>query len=100
MSGHHYRVSWAMQQAAAADIRQAMDALDNELAEVNRQVAQLISTWDSDAKVVYHQRQQVWDNAAFNIKNALGVFEQKMHSAAAVAAAAESAAAATVGGGR
>lgn len=84
-----YRVSWALQGEAAANIGRAIATMDSELSAVNAQVNALMGTWDSDAQVAYLARQQQWNSAADNIKAALMKFQASMNTAADIASSAE-----------
>jgi len=75
-----YRVNWALQGDASGSIGGAIASMDSELAEVNRQMNNLIATWDSDAQQAYLARQQQWNSAADNIKSALMQFQQGMNN--------------------
>lgn len=84
-----YRVSWALQGAAAGDIGGAVATMESELAAVNAQVNSLIATWDSEAQEAYLARQQQWNSAADNIKAALMRFQSGMNNAADISSGAE-----------
>jgi early secretory antigenic target protein ESAT-6 len=89
-SGGIYQTSWAMQAEAASSVSTAIATLDAELADLNTQVQNLVGTWDSDAQQAYYARQQQWNSASDNIKQALQQFVSGLNTSADTASSAES----------
>lgn len=57
-------VNFAAMQAASGDIQAAIKTLTGHLAQLERDVAPLVSSWDGDAKAAYEVRQRQWRSAA------------------------------------
>jgi ESAT-6 family protein len=51
-------------QKASADIQVALNNLESQLGQLERDAAPLIASWDGDAKSSYEQRQARWRSAA------------------------------------
>jgi WXG100 family type VII secretion target len=51
-------------QKASADIQTALNSMETQLGQLERDAAPLVSTWDGDAKAAYEQRQARWRSAA------------------------------------
>ncbi|HEY6596172.1 MAG TPA: WXG100 family type VII secretion target, partial [Asanoa sp.] len=57
MSDNVLVVSFPALQQASADIQKALSTLDSQLAQLERDAAPLVATWDGEAKQAYEQRQ-------------------------------------------
>lgn len=51
-------------QKASADIQVALNNLESQLGQLERDAAPLVTSWDGDAKASYEQRQARWRSAA------------------------------------
>jgi ESAT-6 family protein len=51
-------------QKASADIQVALNNLESQLGQLERDAAPLVASWDGDAKASYEQRQARWRSAA------------------------------------
>ncbi|MBX6356539.1 MAG: WXG100 family type VII secretion target [Micromonosporaceae bacterium] len=60
----------AMHQAAA-DIQSAINKLTSDLDQLNQDAQPLVQTWSGPAQAAYHQRQQIWTNAANDLAQML-----------------------------
>lgn len=57
-------VNFAAMHTASGDIQTAIKTLNEHLAQLERDVAPLVSTWDGDARTAYGARQRQWRTAA------------------------------------
>ena len=64
-------VNFAALQQASADIQSALSALTNQLADLERDAAPLVATWDGAAREAYDVRQARWRNAAEDLSRIL-----------------------------
>jgi 6 kDa early secretory antigenic target len=64
-------VDFAAMSQAAADINSAINKLTSDLDQLNSDAAPLVQTWSGSAQEAYHQRQQVWTNAANDLTQML-----------------------------
>jgi len=64
-------VNFAALQQASADIQGALGALTNQLADLERDAAPLVATWDGGAREAYDVRQARWRNAAEDLSRIL-----------------------------
>jgi 6 kDa early secretory antigenic target len=64
-------VNFAALQQASADIQSALGALTNQLADLERDAAPLVATWDGAAREAYDVRQARWRNAAEDLSRIL-----------------------------
>ncbi|HEY6593020.1 MAG TPA: WXG100 family type VII secretion target [Asanoa sp.] len=58
-------------QQASADIQKALSTLDSQLAQLERDAAPLVATWDGEAKQAYEQRQARWRSASQELQSIL-----------------------------
>ena len=63
-NGDTLLVNFAALHQASADIQQAMGALETQLAQLERDAAPLVATWDGQARQAYDSRQASWRQAA------------------------------------
>jgi WXG100 family type VII secretion target len=61
-------VNFPALQQASADIQKALNTLDSHLAQLERDAAPLIATWDGDARQAYDQRQSRWRTASADLQ--------------------------------
>lgn len=64
MSDDMLLVNFAAMQAASDNISSAIKALNEQLDQLERDAAPLVSTWDGVARAAYDQRQGTWRAAA------------------------------------
>lgn len=64
-------VSFTALQQASADIQRALNTLDSQLGQLERDAAPLVATWNGEAKEAYEQRQASWRSASLDLKNML-----------------------------
>ncbi|MFK3981541.1 WXG100 family type VII secretion target [Micromonospora sp. NPDC050397] len=64
-------VSFTALQQAGADIQRALNTLDSQLGQLERDAAPLVATWSGEAKEAYEQRQASWRAASLDLKNML-----------------------------
>ena len=61
-------VSFTALQQASADIQRALNTLDSQLGQLERDAAPLVATWSGEAKEAYEQRQASWRAASQDLK--------------------------------
>lgn len=71
MSDNVLVVSFPALQQASADIQKALSTLDSQLAQLERDAAPLVATWDGEAKQAYEQRQAKWRSASQELQSIL-----------------------------
>ena len=64
-------VNFAALQQASADIQSALNALTSQIAELERDAAPLVATWDGAAREAYDVRQARWRGAAEDLSRIL-----------------------------
>lgn len=64
-------VNFAALQQAGVDIQSALNALTSQLAELERDAAPLVATWDGAAREAYDVRQARWRGAADDLSRIL-----------------------------
>jgi 6 kDa early secretory antigenic target len=64
-------VNFAALQQASADIQGALNALTSQIAELERDAAPLVATWDGAAREAYDVRQARWRAAADDLSRIL-----------------------------
>lgn len=64
-------VSFTALQQAGADIQRALNTLDSQLGQLERDAAPLVATWGGEAKEAYEQRQASWRSASLDLQNML-----------------------------
>lgn len=84
-----YRANWALQTDGAASVSTAIATMESELDAINSQVSALMGQWDSDSQAAYLARQQTWNSAADNIRNALMMFTRGLSNSAELSQGAE-----------
>lgn len=76
-------VDFAALQHASASIATAIDTMDSQLSELEREAAPLVSTWDGEAKAAYEQRQATWRRAAADLAATLQAIKVSVDQSAA-----------------
>lgn len=61
-------VSFPALQQASADIQKALNTLESQLGQLERDAAPLVATWDGEAKQAYEQRQAKWRSASQDLQ--------------------------------
>ncbi|MDG4821590.1 WXG100 family type VII secretion target [Asanoa sp. WMMD1127] len=56
---------------ASADIQKALNTLDTQLGQLERDAAPLVATWDGEARQAYDQRQSRWRAASADLQSML-----------------------------
>ncbi|WBB77941.1 WXG100 family type VII secretion target [Micromonospora sp. WMMD882] len=64
-------VNFAALQQAGADIQRALNTLDSQLGQLERDAAPLVASWSGDAKEAYAQRQARWRSASQDLQSML-----------------------------
>ncbi|MEV4713500.1 WXG100 family type VII secretion target [Micromonospora sp. NPDC049374] len=61
-------VNFAALQQASADIQRALNTLDAQLGQLERDAAPLVANWSGAAQQAYEQRQARWRNASQDLQ--------------------------------
>lgn len=61
-------VNFAALQQASADIQRALNTLDAQLGQLERDAAPLVASWSGEAQQAYEQRQAKWRTASHDLK--------------------------------
>ena len=77
------RVEFGALQHASDSINQALRALQNQLADLERDAAPLVATWQGDAQQAYQVRQTRWREAADNLSLMLRDIKRALDESAA-----------------
>ncbi|HEX7746340.1 MAG TPA: WXG100 family type VII secretion target [Micromonosporaceae bacterium] len=64
-------VTFPALQQASADIQKALNTLESQLNQLERDAAPLVATWSGEAKQAYDQRQARWRAASQDLQNML-----------------------------
>ncbi|MFG1954199.1 WXG100 family type VII secretion target [Micromonospora sp. NPDC048830] len=64
-------VNFAALQQASADIQRALNTLDTQLGQLERDAAPLVTSWDGEARQAYEQRQARWRSASQDLQTML-----------------------------
>lgn len=64
-------VNFGSLQQAGADIQKALNTLQSQLDQLERDAGPLVATWDGDAQQAYAQRQAKWRSASTDLHNIL-----------------------------
>ncbi len=84
------RVEFGALQHAGDSINTALRALENQLAEIERDAAPLVATWQGDAQQAYQIRQTRWREAAEGLSMMLRDIKRALDESAAEYASTES----------
>ena len=77
------RVEFGALQHASDSINTALRALQNQLAELERDAAPLVATWQGDAQEAYRVRQSRWRESAENLSVMLRDIKRALDESAA-----------------
>ena len=64
-------VNFGALQQASADIQKALNELQNQLSQLERDAGPLVATWDGAAQAAYRERQRKWQTAAGDLSEIL-----------------------------
>lgn len=64
-------VNFAALQQASADIQKALNTLDSQLDQLERDAAPLVASWDGEARQAYEERQARWRAASRDLQTML-----------------------------
>ena len=64
-------VNFGALQQASADIQKALNTLQSQLDQLERDAAPLVATWEGEARQAYQQRQATWRSASQDLQNIL-----------------------------
>ncbi|SDZ35876.1 WXG100 family type VII secretion target [Micromonospora pattaloongensis] len=64
-------VSFSALQQASADIQKALNTLDSQLGQLERDAAPLVASWTGEAREAYQVRQSRWRSASQDLQNML-----------------------------
>jgi 6 kDa early secretory antigenic target len=64
-------VTFPALQQASADIQKALNTLESQLNQLERDAAPLVATWSGEAKQAYDQRQARWRAASQDLQSML-----------------------------
>jgi early secretory antigenic target protein ESAT-6 len=68
---NHLVVNFPALHQASADIQKALNALEAQLAQLERAAAPLVATWEGDARQGYDARQAQWRRASGDLATML-----------------------------
>jgi ESAT-6 family protein len=75
-------VNFAALQKASADIQNALNTLQSQLAQLERDAAPLVAGWDGEARQAYDVRQARWQRAAADLAAILGDIKRALDDSA------------------
>ena len=64
-------VNFGSLQQASVDIQKALNTLQSQLDQLERDAGPLVATWDGGAQQAYAQRQAKWRTASLDLQNIL-----------------------------
>ncbi|GGM21517.1 WXG100 family type VII secretion target [Micromonospora yangpuensis] len=64
-------VNFAALQQASMDIQKALNTLDSQLGQLEKDAAPLVATWSGDAQQAYQVRQSRWRSASQDLQGML-----------------------------
>jgi len=76
-------VNFAGLHGASSNIELAIKTLNEQLGELERAAAPLVTGWDGDAKAAYETRQKQWRTAASELTAMLGQIKRALDESAA-----------------
>ena len=56
---------------AGADIQKALNELQSQIGQLERDAGPLVASWDGDAQLAYQERQRRWQSAATDLSEIL-----------------------------
>ena len=75
-------VNFGAMQSAGANIEIAIKTLNEQLGQLERDAAPLVSTWDGEAKAAYEARQRQWRSAAGDLATMLAEIKKALEDSA------------------
>lgn len=75
-------VNFAAMRVAGEHIEAAISTLNDQLGQLERDVAPLVGTWDGEAKAAYEIRQRQWRLAAGELATMLTEIKRALHDSA------------------
>ncbi|ROT33955.1 WXG100 family type VII secretion target [Micromonospora sp. HM5-17] len=69
-------------QQASADIQKALNTLDSQLDQLERDAAPLVQTWEGEAQQAYAVRQARWRQSQQELSNMLRAIKQALDESA------------------
>ena len=76
-------VNFPALQQASVDIQKALNTLDTQLGQLERDAAPLIASWDGEARQAYDQRQSRWRAASADLQSMLRDIKRALDDSAA-----------------
>lgn len=76
-------VNFAALQQAGADIQRALNTLESQLGQLERDAGPLVSAWTGDARQAYEQRQARWRSASQDLQSMLRAIKLAVDDSAA-----------------
>jgi len=64
-------VQFGALQTASGNIQSALNSMQSQLEQLETDAAELVGSWDGDAKAAYEQRQRAWQTAAQDLSTIL-----------------------------
>ncbi|MGC4810559.1 WXG100 family type VII secretion target [Micromonospora sp. DT228] len=75
-------VNFAALQQAGGDIQKALNTLDSQLGQLERDAAPLVASWTGEARQAYEQRQARWRSASQDLQAMLRDIKVAVHDSA------------------
>src|SRR5439155_8169202 len=82
-SGDVLVVNFAALQKASTDIQSALNTLQSQLAQLERDAAPLVAGWDGEARQAFDVRQAKWQRAAADLSTILRDIKRALDESAA-----------------
>lgn len=77
------RVDFAAMQKASGDIQSALNEIDSQLTQLERDAAPLVATWGGDARDAYDTHQRKWRERAGDLSAMLRDIKRALDDSAA-----------------
>jgi 6 kDa early secretory antigenic target len=68
---------------ASADIQRALNELQSQLSQLERDAGPLVATWQGDAQAAYAERQRKWNSASLDLSTILSSIKRAVDESAA-----------------
>jgi 6 kDa early secretory antigenic target len=75
-------VNFAALQQAGGDIQKALNTLQSQLDQLEKDAGPLVQTWDGAAQQAYQERQAKWRSASADLQAILGNIKGAVHRSA------------------
>lgn len=82
VTGTYLKVSFAALADAQADLGRGVNVLTGKLADLERDAAPLVSTWEGSAQEAYRVHQAAWSKAAGELKSVLAQVQKAVGQSA------------------